>query len=300
MLKKIIKRILGVGHVKKSDIRQIRFMIGQHIAKVEKHNYNNQKSLHDFEFQVFSQWGDDGIIQFLVNSIDISNKYFIEFGVENYLESNTRFLLMNNNWSGLVMDGSSENIDLIKKDTIYWKYDLRAIEKFLTAENINQTISDNCDLKEIGLLHIDIDGCDYWLWKAIDEVTPDIVIVEYNSVLGDKRSISVPYDPAFIRAEKHYSHLYAGCSLQALIDLSSAKGYSFVGVNSNGNNAYFVLNEKMKNLRALTIQEGFVDSKFRESRDESGNLTYLSSSDRVNEIKGLEVINTLTGKKEFI
>src|SRR4051812_29874275 len=73
-------------------------------------------AFEDVEFKVFSQWGDDGIIQYLINKIDIPYKTFVEFGVENYTEANTRFLLMNNNWSGLVMDGSEANMNYVKND----------------------------------------------------------------------------------------------------------------------------------------------------------------------------------------
>lgn len=62
-------------------------------------------SLKDVEFKIFSQFGDDGIIQWLINNIEIDNEFFVEFGVENYKEANTKFLMFNNNWSGFVMDG---------------------------------------------------------------------------------------------------------------------------------------------------------------------------------------------------
>src|SRR3982751_789327 len=96
--------------------------------------FNSQKQsikdLSEVEFQVFSQWGDDGIIQYLVNKISIPNKTFIEFGVENYRESNTRFLLVNNNWSGYVIDGSEENVRYIKNDLVSWACELYAEASF--------------------------------------------------------------------------------------------------------------------------------------------------------------------------
>jgi hypothetical protein len=78
-------------------------------------------SLREVEFRVFSQWGDDGIIQWLISHLDIPDKTFIEFGVEDYRESNTRFLMMHDNWSGLVMDGSRENVSAIINTEYYWK-----------------------------------------------------------------------------------------------------------------------------------------------------------------------------------
>ena len=97
------------------------------------------RNVQDVEFKVFAQFGDDGIIQYLVHHLKIESKTFIEFGVENYTESNTRFLLMNNNWKGLVIDGSKENIDYIKNDNIYWNYDLTAVCAFdVVAPPINK------------------------------------------------------------------------------------------------------------------------------------------------------------------
>src|SRR5258706_12445542 len=74
-------------------------------------------NIRDAEFKVFSQFGDDGIIQYLIANIAICTEHqkFIEFGVENYKESNTRFLLMNDNWTGLILDSSVENINSIKR-----------------------------------------------------------------------------------------------------------------------------------------------------------------------------------------
>lgn len=253
---------------------------------------NNIQSLHETEFKVFSQWGDDGIIQYLINYLDIEEKIFVEFGVEDYLESNTRFLLINNNWNGLVMDGSEANISKIKKNELYWKHDLIAKSAFITAENINELIEEEGIKGSIGLLHIDIDGNDYWIWKALKVVDPIIMIVEYNSVFGCERAITIPYKSSFTRTEAHHSNLYAGSSILALCDLANEKGYSFIGCNSAGNNAYFIKNGYLKDLKPLIAEEGYVLSKFRESRDKRGNLNYLSGEVRLKSIKELPVYNT--------
>ena len=250
------------------------------------------KSIHDAEFKIFSQWGDDGIIQYLINHLKIKNKTFIEFGVEDYQESNTRFLLMHDNWSGLIMDSSNANIENIKKADYFWKYDLGAKRAFITAENINKLIKEEGITGEIGLLHIDIDGNDYWIWNALEVVDPIIMIVEYNSVFGSKRPITIPYKPDFCRTQEHYSNLYFGSSLMALCDLAKAKGYEFIGSNSAGNNAYFIKNGYLNDIKPVSVEDGYVSSKFRESRDDKGNLSLLRSVDRLEFIKGLPVYNT--------
>ena len=250
------------------------------------------ENLQRAEFKVFSQWGDDGIIQFLVHYLEIKPQTFVEFGVENYREANTRFLLLNNNWRGLVLDGAEKNVAQIRQDRIYWQHDLQAQAAFVTVENINDLLKNNGFEGEIGLLHIDIDGNDYWVWKGISVVSPVLVIMEYNSVFGPDEAWTVPYDPQFYRTNYHSSNLCCGASLTALCDLAEEKGYAFVGSNSHGNNAYFVRKDRLRELRPLTAQVGYVESKFRESRDAQGQLNYLSGKKRLEAIRGAEVFDT--------
>jgi hypothetical protein len=236
--------------------------------------------VHEAEFRVFSQWGEDGILQHLLRHIQISRNVFVEFGVENYTESNTRFLLVNNNWAGLVIDGNLGHISFIRNDEIYWRHNLKAEHAFITRENINDIIRHNGISGEIGLLSIDIDGNDYWVWEAISVVLPTVVVVEYNFRFGPDRAVVVPYNANFTRLAAHYSGIYYGASLAALCLLGKRKGYSFVGSNSAGNNAFFVRSElKPSSLPALTSAEGFVQAQFRESRDARGSLAFLSQEE---------------------
>ena len=229
------------------------------------------------EYRVFSQWGEDGIIQALLRAVPIENRMFIEFGVANYTESNTRFLLINNNWSGLLIDGSPSNISFIKNDPIYWQYNLKAECSFITKENINQIFLDNGISGDIGLLSIDIEGTDYWVWKEINVVTPAIVIAEYNARFGRDEAVTVPYDPSFTREKAHFSNIYYGASLKALNTLAVEKGYALVGTNAAGNNAFFVRRDLLAApLMELTVEDAFVQNAFRESRDSEGSLQYLT------------------------
>lgn len=252
-------------------------------------------SLSDVEFKVYSQWGEDGIIQYLIHQIPIENKVFVEFGVQNYTESNTRFLLVNDNWQGVVIDGDANNINFIKKDPIYWRYGLTAVHQFITTENINQIIDKAGIQGDIGILSIDIDGNDYWVWEAIEVVNPRIVICEYNSILGNSQAVTIPYDPAFSRFNAHYSGLYFGVSLAALCQLATKKGYVFVGSNSAGVNAFFVRKDCAGTLPVQTVQTGWRDSKVREARDQTGNLSFISGEDRVRLIEEMPFVEVESG-----
>lgn len=262
------------------ELDQIKLMTGRVLAAHLK-DRTVPHSFADVEFKVFSQFGDDGIIQFLLSAIPGLPQTFIEFGVENYREANTRFLLLNNNWKGLILDSSSKHINHIHQEDFSWRHDLTAVEAFITRENVNSLFRDNGFEGEIGILSIDIDGNDYWVWEAVTVVDPVVVVVEYNSVFGPRHAITIPYQPDFYRTNAHRSNLYWGCSVSALCRLAERKGYSFVGSNSAGNNAYFVRKDRMGKLQALKPSEGYVESRFRESRDETGRLTHLSGSDRI-------------------
>ena len=205
---------------------------------------------------MFSQWGEDGIIQYLISKIQIKNKIFIEFGVQNYRESNTRFLLINNNWKGLIMDSGVDHINFLNRRDIKWRCNIDAIRIFITKDNINKIIKDVGISGDIGLLSIDLDGIDYWILKAINIVSPRILIVEYNSTFGHKHSITVPYRKDFDRTKAHYSNLYWGASLPAIHLCAKNKGYSFVGSNSAGCNAFFVRNDVIGELKILSPNEG--------------------------------------------
>ncbi len=256
-------------------------------------------SLSEVEFKIFSQWGDDGIIQWLINNLEFPNKTFVEFGVGNYREANTRFLMMNNNWSGLVMDGSKTNVAQIINSEYFWQYTLSANAVFIDADNINNLLSSSNLEKEVGILHVDLDGNDYWIWKEINVISPIIVILEYNSLFGIDRAITIPYNRDFYRTNAHHSTLYFGASLLALHQLSAYKGYSFIGCNSAGNNAYFVRKDKLNDsVRETSLENGFVISRFRESRDKKGRLTYLTGHARIETIRGMPVYNINTNQIE--
>jgi hypothetical protein len=254
--------------------------------------------LNKAEFKVFSQWGDDGIIQFLVDYLEPENHLFIEFGVENYEEANSRLLMINNCWKGLVMDSSQEHINHIRKSDVYWKYQLEAMPAFVKRNNINNLLQTYLKGSQADLMIIDIDGNDYWIWDAIDVTNPTIVIVEYNSIFGCDRAITIPYKDDFFRTLSHYSNLYYGASLPALFHLAQQKGYQLIACNSNGNNAYFVRADKMKKLKALAPSKAFRAASFRESRTVDHQLSYLNVEAAQQLLSGLPVYNVMTGKEE--
>src|SRR4051812_44796447 len=211
--------------------------IGQGRILTELNRGKPAQPLSDSEFQVFSQWGEDGMIQKLIQHVPIAHRTFIEFGVEDFVEANCRFLMINNHWRGYVLDGAQARIGQLNKSEWLSRYELRAACEMITRENINDLLQVSGFDADLGLLSIDVDGIDYWLFEALTAYSPRILVVEYNSLFGPTRKITVPYDPAFRRRDKHYSELYFGASLAAWNHLAEARGYALVGAESAGVNA---------------------------------------------------------------
>lgn len=248
-------------------------------------------SLDASEFRVYSQWGEDGIIEHLVRHVPIARPVFVEFGVEGYEEANTRFLLMHRNWSGLVLDGDAAAVQRIRRSREYWLYDLTAVDAFITRDNINALLADHGVEGEIGLLSVDIDGMDYWIWEAIEVVRPAIVVVEYNARLGSTDAVTVPYDASFDRRKAHHSILYYGASLPALHALGERKGYDLVGCGSAGLNAFFVRKDlRPASIPARTPDEAYVVSRFCEAHDEAGRRIKLSHEEQMRLVRALPLV----------
>ena len=231
--------------------------------------------IRDAEFRVFSQWGEDGIIQYLIANVPVERPIFVEFGVEDYRESNTRFLLENDNWEGLILDSGTEHLEFLDEGELRWRHTIEGRSAFLTAENINDQIRQGGVEGDIGLLSVDVDGNDYWIFDAIHVVSPRILIIEYNSLFGADSAVTVPYRPDFDRRTAHWSGIYYGASLAALHHGATAKGYRLVGCNRAGVNAFFVRSDVVGDLPDLTPRAAYVRSRHRETRDKDGNLTYL-------------------------
>jgi hypothetical protein len=259
-------------------------------------NLPSRTPFKDVEFKVFSQMGEDGILQFLLRHVKLDNDFFVEFGVEDYSESNTRFLLMKDNWSGLVIDSSPMNVRAIEQSYYFWKHDLKAIYRFVDRDNIEGILREAGVPRDLGLLSVDIDGNDYWVWEAIQDFRPAIVVCEYNTVFGPEATVTVPYDPAFMRGRAHHSNLYFGASIAALHRLAEAKGYALVGSNSTGGNAFFVREDLANGLPRLCPEEAHVYSRFRDSRGKDGRLTFLRGAERAKAIGDMPLIDVVTGR----
>jgi len=299
VLKMIIKRLMLPlwNEMRYSAAMENPLLLGGAIAAFNVRQFERLGCLADAEFKVFSQWGEDGIIEWLVSRLPEIPQSFIEFGVEDYMEANTRFLLRNRNWRGLILDGSDKNMKRVRNSNIYWMHALTARSEFITCKNINHIISESGFSGDLGILSIDIDGNDYWVWKEINSVNPWIVIVEYNAVFGNERPLTIPYDELFQRTKAHASNLYFGASITAFDHLAKARGYTLLGSNRAGCNAFFLRNDLLARVDGAIIDRTPHPSLFRDSHTADGVRNYIGGVARREVISRMPVIDVATSQE---
>lgn len=191
------------------------------------------------ELKLNSQHGEDGIILHLLSQVGAPTRSFVEFGASDGRECCAANLALNFGWRGLFLE---RDPDLAASAAAYFAHcsGVEVKQALVTAENIDGLISQAGLQGEIDLLSLDIDGNDFWVWRAVSAVQPRLVVIEYNASLGPEAALTVPYDPDLDRFAVHPSGLFHGASLAALAKLGRDKGYRLVGTESSGVNAFFL------------------------------------------------------------
>lgn len=215
---------------------------------------NHPLRLVNFGYQAYSQNDEDGIIQEIYGRIGVETHTFVEIGVDTGNECNTANLLVSG-WSGTWIEGNPLAVKAIQRDIMPWAgKDLTVFNATAKVPNVNKLVGTD----PIDLLSIDIDHNDYWIWKAID-AKPRVVVIEYNGTWRPPLSVTVPYDEKGWDGTNH-----AGASLEALARLGAEKGYSLVGCNYTGINAFFVRDDLVKDLflGPFTAEEHYEPMRF--------------------------------------
>jgi hypothetical protein len=239
-----LRRTLNLEQIEARQAKMHSIQIEQFLEENLYRNprYQQPDKLNRYEFQAFSQMGDDGIIEEIFRRIGTTNQYFIEFGVEDGTETNTTYLLYKG-WKGLWMDGGAKHIEAIHEhcSKAIARGDLKAIQAFITAENI-ETLFDKANVPiEPDLISIDIDRNDYHIWKAIHRYRPRVVIVEYNAIFRPGCEFVIDYDASAMWDGSGNT----GASLESFCKLANEKGYKLVACCFAGVNAYFVREDVM-------------------------------------------------------
>ncbi len=203
--------------------------------------------LHEVGFRVYSESDEDGILHYLFSLLGTTTQTLVDIGASRLHGSNTANLIVHHGWTGLLVDSSAERIKELQAayaacpDTSH--YPPKCVIAWITAENVNALLEAHGYKGLIDLLCIDLDGVDYWIWKAIDVITPRVVVVEYQCIWGPDRSVTVPYDPQFKAVFEGRYGIYNSASLAAFVKLAKIKGYRLVGCQRYGYNAFFIRND---------------------------------------------------------
>ena len=267
--KKILNLIRGIFYPEKINVLEDRLdsLFLTYNQGVASPDLSQKTAFRNAEFKVYSKHGGDGLLLYIFSKIGTTNHTFVEMGIEDGRECNTTNLLLNFGWNGLLIDANKDWVESARsffKTKLGDKADnVKIVDSFVTAENINKTLSDNNISGGIDLLSIDIDSNDYWVWESISTINPRVVVMEYNSAFG-LRSLTIKYDPNF-HYQKAYrkNPLYFGASLQALATLGKSKGYILVACDIHGHDAFFVRSDVAKDkFVELSAEEAFYPNPY--------------------------------------
>jgi hypothetical protein len=210
---------------------------------------NNGSTLPGFNeigWQNFSQTDDDGILHYIFTLIGTVGRTSVEICGGDGIESNSANLIIHHGWRGYFVDGDYENC--IRARQFYSNVrETRAnpptIEHaWVDIDSVNNLLKNAGFSGDIDLFSLDMDGVDYWVWEAITEIQPRVVMAEYNAPLGGDVAWTVPYRRDFSYTADNLPY-YCGVSLMALVKLAHKKGYRLVGCNRDGFNAFFIRND---------------------------------------------------------
>ena len=246
--------------------------VSQKLLKLHYQTNLSQKlplpKISEAGWRVFSQTDEDGILHYIFSLIGTTNKVCLDIAFASPYTANTTNLILNNGWTGLLICGNDKEVKSAKEffklhpDTAVFPPVIT--HKWITAENVNETVKEGLsqlyiDVGRIDLFSLDIDGVDYWIWKALEVVKPRVIVAEYQDIWGEK-SVTIPYKPDFCRYNIHPD--YCSASLPALVKLAKEKGYRLVGCNRLGYNAFFIKKGIGENIfPEITVKECLVHPK---------------------------------------
>lgn len=208
-----------------------------------------------------SQTNEDDILRSLFAKAGTTSKRSVEICAGDGIQCNSARLIINDGWEGLLVDGDERLIKRGRRFHERMRSRASFVHAWVTRDTVNALVASHGFTGEIDLLSLDLDGVDYWIWKALDVIAPRIVVLEYQDILGPERSWTVPYSDDF--SARHYPMTkgapnYAGASLRAFVTLGQHKGYRLVAINESGYNAFFVRNDVGADiLPAIDIRDCF-------------------------------------------
>lgn len=206
---------------------------------------NPYSTIREAGFRCYSQFEEDGIILYLLTMIGVDAGTVIEMCCGNGEECMATNLILNHGYKGFLFDGSETNIHAAtqffnaKKDCLLVKPDLKC--SWITTENVNELLTSSGVPRDVDFFSLDIDGNDYWVWEAIEVISPKVCCFETHDIIPSNKSLTIPYDPNFYCWSRPLElQDFRSVSLAAMVKLSKRKGYRLIGSHKHGFNVFFM------------------------------------------------------------
>lgn len=235
---------LGVSARKLAEAAQLAELHRFRLELLGLPRYADAKRLLKFGYRVYSQSDEDGILHEIFRRIGTKTRFFVEIGSGDGLENNSLFLLMQG-WHGIWVEAAARKVATAEKSAEKFIKNgaLRIEQRTVSASNVDELIARAVADREVDLLSVDIDGNDFYVLQAIRSISPRVIVCEYNA----KFPPDIPWVMEYNENHKWDGTDYFGASLKAFEKLLAAKGYSLVGCNLLGCNAFFVRNDLVAN-----------------------------------------------------
>lgn len=240
-----------VNKINRIFFDRIRIQFGKILIK-EIQADESKKELNEYEVKIFSQWGEDGILDYLVGKIQLKYPSILEIGVGNFEECNSRFLMENRLARVVVVDKNKALNKFLNNYPEKWKFHIDNIQEYVTKDNISRIFRKSKEfLNKVDILSIDIDGMDYWILKEIPLEEISIIICEYNPIFGHQNALTVPYSASFDRTAASLSGKYFGASIRTFVEYLENQNFVFLGSNKACVNAFFVRKDFLDKIDVL-------------------------------------------------
>jgi hypothetical protein len=222
-------------------------VIANQYAAFRQQKVRPYEDIRDAGFRVYSQYEEDGIILYVLSMIGFRTRKVVEMCIADGRECMATNLILNHGFEGYLFDGNEARIRGARKffagkqDTLLRQPAVR--HAWITAENVNDLLTDAGAFGEVDLFSLDIDGNDYWVWKAIEVIRPRLLVLETHAPIPSDLSLTIRYRPDFYCWDKPEPD-YRSVSLKAMTKLCAAKGYRLIGAHKHGFNAFYLRNDE--------------------------------------------------------
>lgn len=201
-----------------------------------------------FELRGFSQNGEDGVLVEILNRIGVTNRFFVEFGIQNGAEGNCVLLADVFGWTGVFIEADDE--DHAALSAKYAGSPVSTVHDLVTADRVEAIFRTAGVPAAPDVVSIDIDGNDLYVWDALEEFRPRVVVIEYNSGIEEPGPLAQPHEPH--RAWDGSGAF--GASLDALDVVAARKGYRLAHTDLAGVNAFYVTDEDWPRLNLSAVR----------------------------------------------